>query len=74
MAVRSPYGPKPDIRSAIRARGMTISDAARAIGRHPQYLAKTLRGVFPLSEPLARDLGDLLDLDLTEEREHATAS
>lgn len=57
---RTPYPARDDVRGMIAARGWTLADAARAVGRHPRHLRSVLRGAYAMSAPLADDLSRLL--------------
>ena len=57
------YPPSPAAAAAIQARGLTISETARLAGRNAEYVSRALRGVHPMTEALARDLGRVLGVD-----------
>ena len=63
VTFRSPQAAWPELRSALRARGLTLADLSRATGRPYVTLSKCMNGYQRPSEELVQALAALLGMN-----------
>ena len=63
VTFRSPESAWPELRSALRSRGLTLADVARATGRPYITLSKCWNGYQRPTEDLVQALAALLSLN-----------
>lgn len=73
-----PYPRQTEAKVALLRRGLEVQEAARRLGYNQSYLSACLNGLSRMTEPMAEQLGTLLDLHPEEllhpERVEATSA